>query len=120
MRNEIEFATSEYTFSYASYEYDTRTKIYLGNVIAEFRPYGFNSGLYAGVSAGTTNYETTQKRPTPAPATEHSTFTYGAMVGVNVNLVAGLYIDLGLRYITNTDAGHDGNIVTTTGIHYGF
>ena len=120
MRNEIEYATSDYTFKSGIYEYDTKTQIYMGNIIAEFRPYGFNSGIYAGVSLGTTNYETTLKTPYTAPAVSHSTFTYGAMAGVNVNLVSGLYIDLGLRYLTNNDAKSDGNIITTTSIHYGF
>ena len=31
MRNEIEYATSNYTFESGIYEYDTRTQIFLGN-----------------------------------------------------------------------------------------
>lgn len=120
MRNEIEYATSKYTFETGNYEYDTKTQIILGNVIAEFRPNGFNSSIYVGASAGTTNYETTLKHPFTEPTIKNDAFTYGAMAGVSINVVSGLYIDLGLRYLTNTDAESDGNVITTTSIHYGF
>lgn len=124
MRNEFEYAKSDYTFTSSvggiDYEYDTKTQIYMGNIIAEFQPRGFSSSVYAGISAGQTNYETTLKQPYTAPATEHSTFTYGASAGLSLNIIAGLYIDLGLRYLTTADAKSDGNLITTSSIHYGF
>lgn len=124
MRNGIEFATGDYTFKSdvgdMRYEYDTNTQIYLGNIVAEFHPTGFRSGIYAGISAGVTNYKTTLKSPTTAPSESNSTFTYGASAGVSVNLIGGLYVDLGVRYLTTADAGSDGSFVTTGGLHLGF
>lgn len=124
MRNEIEYAKSDYSFTSdvggINYEYDTNTQIYMGNIIAEFRPIGFSSSLYAGISAGQTNYKTTLKRPYSAPTESFSTFTYGATAGLSINLIAGLYIDLGLRYLTTADAGDDGNLTTTASMHIGF
>ena len=124
MRNGIEFAKSDYTFKNdvggIDYEYDTNTKIYMGNIVADFHPTGFRSSIYAGISAGITDYTTELKKPYTAPATEHSTFTYGAMAGVSVNLIANLYADLGVRYLTTTDAGADGNLVTTANLHMVF
>lgn len=124
MRNEFEYGKADYTFKNSAggleYEYDTKTNRYMGNVIAEFQPRGFNSSVYAGVSAGTTNYETTLKQPYSAPSEEHSVFTYGAMTGISLNLISGLYVDLGLRYITTDEAGSNGNLVTTSSIHMGF
>ncbi|MBP5707446.1 MAG: outer membrane beta-barrel protein [Alphaproteobacteria bacterium] len=124
MRNEIEYAKSDYNFTSdvggINYEYDASAQIYMGNIIAEFRPVGFSSSLYAGFSAGTTNYETTLHHPFSAPTESFSTFTYGATAGVSLNLIAGLYVDLGLRYLTTADAGDDGNLTTTAGMHIGF
>ena len=124
MRNEFEYAKSDYTFknsvSGIDYEYDTKTQIYMGNIIAEFRPRGFNSSIYAGVSAGTTNYETALKHPYSAPSKHHDVFTYGAMAGLSLNIISGLYVNLGLRYITTDEAKSDGNLVTTSSIHLGF
>ena len=120
MRNEIEYATSSYTFETGTYEYDAKTQMILGNIITEFHPYGVNSSLYAGISAGTTNYETTLKHPYSAPTVSNNAFTYGAMAGVSINVASSLYIDVGLHYLTNTDAGSDGNIITSTSVHYGF
>ena len=120
MRNEIEYATSNYLYENGAYEYDTKTQIYLGNIIAEFRPYGIKSSIYAGISAGTTNYETTLRHPYSGPTEKNSTFTYGVMTGVSLNLVSSLYVDLGLQYLTNTDVESGGSVITTTNIHYGF
>lgn len=124
MRNGIEYAMSDYTFKNTAggidYEYDTKTKIYMGNIVAEFHPTGFQSSIYAGVSAGITNYTTELKHPYVAPTTEHSTFTYGASAGVSINIIAGLYADVGVRYLTTADAGGDGNLITTGSLHMGF
>ena len=124
MRNGVEYATSDYTFENSAggidYEYDTRIKIYMANAVAQFNPTGFSSGLYVGISAGVTNYETELKSPYSEPAIGHSAFTYGAMAGISLNLVSGLYADLGVRYITNADAGSNGNLITTAGLHMGF
>lgn len=124
MRNGVEYATSDYTFKNSiggiDYEYDTKTKIYMGNIVAEFSPTGFQSSIYAGISAGVTNYTMELKQPYTAPATDNSTFTYGASAGVSISIVAGIYADLGIRYITTADAGSNGNLVTNAGIHMGF
>ena len=124
MRNGIEYSTSDYTFKNNAgdidYEYDTRVQLYMANAVAQFNPTGFRSGVYAGISAGITNYKTELKRPYSEPSTERSAFTYGAMAGVSLNLIGGLYADLGVRYITNTDARNDGNLITTANLHMGF
>ncbi len=124
MRNGIEFAMGDYTYKNdtagINYEYDTKTKIYLGNAVVDFRPTGFRSSIYAGISAGVTDYETTLKSPITAPTESHSTFTYGATAGVSLNIIAGLFADFGVRYLTTAEAGSNGNIITTGGIHMGF
>lgn len=124
MRNGIEFAMGDYTFKSdvggVNYEYDTKTKIYMGNIVASFHPNGFNSSIYAGISAGVTNYDTTLKSPYAAPTESHSTFTYGASAGISLNIIGGLFADFGVRYLTTADAGTDGNLITTGGIHLGF
>ena len=124
MRNEFEYGKSDYTFKNSiggiDYEYDTNTQIYMGNIIAEFQPHGFSSSIYAGISAGTTNYKMTLKRPYSGSGEKYNTFTYGASAGISLNIIAGLYIDLGVRYMTTADAKSDGNLITTSSIHYGF
>ena len=124
MRNGVEYAMSDYTFKNSAagidYEYDTKVQMCMGNIVADFHPTGFRSSLYAGISAGITNYDTELKHPYAAPSEEHSTFTYGAMAGISVNLIGGLYADLGVRYLTTADAGNDGNLVTTANLHMGF
>ena len=124
MRNGVEYGMSDYTFKNSAggidYEYDTRIQMYMANVVAQFNPTGFRSGLYVGITAGVTNYETELKRPYSEPTTENSAFTYGALAGISLNLLGNLYADLGVRYLTNTDAGGDGNLVTTANIHMGF
>jgi len=124
MRNGVEYAMSDYTFKNSAggidYEYDTRVKMYMGNVVADFHPTGFRSSIYAGFSAGLTNYETELKRPYAEPKTEHSTFTYGAMAGISLNIIGNLYGDVGVRYLTTADARNDGNLVTTANLHMGF
>lgn len=124
MRNGIEFAMSDYTFKNdtagINYEYDAKTKIYLGTAVVAFRPTGFRSSIYAGLSAGVTDYETTLKSPMVAPTETHSTFTYGASAGVSVNLIGNLFGDFGIRYLTTADAGNDGNLITTAALHLGF
>ena len=124
MRNGVEYAMGDYSFHSTlgsiDYEYDTKTKIYLGNAIIDFRPTGFSSSIYAGISAGVTNYKTELSRPYSAPAESHSTFTYGVSAGISLNLISGLFADVGIRYLTTADAGSDGNIVTTAGLHMGF
>ena len=35
-------------------------------------------------------------------------------------LIAGLYADLGVRYLTNADARDNGNLITTANMHMGF
>ena len=124
MRNEFEYGKSDYTFKDTvggvNYEYDTKSNIYMGNVIAEFRPRGFNSNIYAGLSAGTTKYEMTMKQPHTAESESHNVFTYGAMAGVSLNVISGLYVDLGLRYLTTAEAKSNGNLVTNAGVHLGF
>ena len=124
MRNGIEYAMGDYTFKNdvggIKYEYDTKTKIYMGNIFSSFPPTGFSSSIYAGISAGVTNYDTTLKSPWAAPTESHSTFTYGASAGISLNIIAGIYADFGVRYLTTADAGSDGNLITTGGIHMGF
>lgn len=124
MQNGIEYAMGDYTFKSdvggIDYEYDTKTKIYMGNIVASFHPTGFSSSIYAGISAGVTNYDTTLKSPYAAPTESHSTFTYGASAGISLNIIAGIYADFGVRYLTTADAGSDGNLITTGGIHMGF
>ncbi len=124
MLNGAEYATSNYTFKNSAggidYEYDTKVQMYMANAVAQFNPTGFRSGIYVGISAGITNYTTELKRPFSEPATEHSAFTYGASAGLSLNLIGGLYGDIGVRYITNADARNDGNFITTANLHMGF
>ena len=124
MRNGLEYAMSDYTFKNSAggidYEYDTKVKMYMADVVMDVHPTGYRSSIYAGISAGITNYETELKRPYAEPSDERNAFTYGAMAGISLNLLGNLFADFGVRYLTNTDAGGDGNLITTANLHMGF
>ena len=128
MRTEFEYSNLIYRKTYHfdtvagrdSLDYDLKTQMYLVNVLANPKIPMMRSGFHIGLSAGALTYRRDLGDGLDVDTGTQTTFIYGATAGVALNLIGGLYGDIGVRYLRTLDDDVVDNLTPYFNLSYGF
>ena len=128
MRTEFEYSNLIYRKTYHfdtgagrdSLDYDLKTQMYLVNVLANLKIPMMRSGFHIGLSAGALTYRRDMPDSLGGDTGTQTTFIYGATAGVALNLIGGLYGDIGVRYLRTLDDDVVDNLTPYFNLSYGF
>lgn len=124
MRTELEYNNliydKEYKYAGQTYDYDLKTQLYLVNVLADIYGNGMRSGLHLGVTAGVADYKRDLPKFLGGVMGDKTSFIYGASAGVGIYMLAGLYADVGVRYLRTMDDDGIDSLSPYFTIRYGF
>ncbi|MBD5388683.1 outer membrane beta-barrel protein [bacterium] len=128
MRTEFEYANLIYRKTYtidtangpANHDYDLDTQMYVMNIMASPKIPLRRSGLNIGLTAGAVTYKRDLGWAPGADDGRQTTFVYGATAGLGLNLMGGLYADVGVRYLRTLDDDVIDNLTPYFNLRYGF
>ncbi len=124
MRTEFEYNNlvfnKKYTYASNEYDYDLKTQLYLVNVLADIYGNVLKSGLHFGISVGAADYKRDLPEYWDIDDRDKLSFVYGATAGVGIYMLAGLYADVGVRYLRTLDDDAIDSFNPYFGLRYGF